>query len=302
MSLRTARVSALLAATLLSSGSLALPAAAQQAGGCLQVQVDNPHPGDPFTQGKIEVSGRASDSAAQSGSGVDRVQIFVDSRDLGGQQVGEADATLPAGAPPDVTASSITGARFSVLADLSSADLGNHTLFVYARSAVSGAEVVAGVPINVGATPLGTAGTLSSGQPPVTTASPECQQPAAPVSTSNQNSSSTTANTSTTPDETISVVLDAPHPGAVLTPGRYEVSGRASSNTSSIDRVQVFLDNRDLGGVSLGDATISGNRFHAIVNFPTNQFGLHSVFVYARSSGSQKEGIATTGVNITSSH
>jgi hypothetical protein len=299
MSFKTARAGAVLVASALSLS--VLPAAAQTAGGCLQVQVDNPHPGDPLSQGKIEVGGRASDSAAQSGSGIDRVQIFVGSRDLGGQQVGEVDLNPPAGASPEIMASSFTGARFSVIADLSSGNLGNQTVFVYARSAVSGAEVVAGVPVNIGATPLGTAGTLASGQPPVTAASPECQQPAAPVSTSNQNSSSTTGNTETTPSETISVVLDAPHPGAVLTPGRYEVSGRASSNTSPIDRVQLFLDNRDLGGFSLGDAQITGNRFRAVVDFPQNAFGLHSVFVYARSSGSGKEGVATTGVNITSS-
>jgi hypothetical protein len=291
------------AVVLVSALSLTvLPAAAQTSGGCLTLQVDNPHPGDPLSQSKIEVGGRATDSAAQTGSGIDRVQIFVDSRDLGGQQVGEADLNAPVGASPDIMASSITGARFSVIADLSSANLGNHTLFVYARSAGTGAEVVAGVPVNIGATPLGTAGSLAGGQPPVTAASPECQQPAAPVSTSNQTSSSTTANTGTSADETISVILDAPHPGAVLTPGAYEVSGRVSSNTSPIDRVQLFLDNRDLGGVGLGDAQINGNRFHAIVNFPSNQFGLHSVFVYARSANSGKEGIATTGVNISSNH
>jgi hypothetical protein len=292
------RASAMLVATALSLS--VLPAAAQT-GGCIQLQVDNPHPGDPFGQGKIQVSGRATDSAAQSGSGIDRVQIFVGSRDLGGQQVGEADLNVPAGASPDIAQSSISGPRFTILADLSSADLGSQTLFVYARSAVSGAEVVAGVPVNVGATPLGTSGSLSSGQPPVTAASSECQQPAAPVSTSNQNSSSTLANTEATAQETISVVLDAPHPGALLTPGKYEVSGTASSTTSSIDRVQLFLDNRDLGGFSLGDAQLSGNRFHAVVDFPQNAVGLHSVFVYARSSGTQKEGIATTGINITSS-
>jgi hypothetical protein len=292
------RASALLVATAFSLS--ALPAAAQT-GGCIQLQVDNPHPGDPFSQGKTEVSGRATDSAAQSGSGIDRVQVFVGSRDLGGQQVGEADLNVPAGASPDIAQSSISGPRYSVLADLSSANLGSQTLFVYARSAASGAEVVAGVPINVGATPLGTAGTLSSGQPPVTAASSECDQPVAPVSTSNQTSSSTLANTEATAQETISVVLDAPHPGAVLTPGKYEVSGTASSNTSSIDRVQLFLGNRDLGGFSLGDAQLSGNRFHAVVDFPQNAVGLHSVFVYARSAGTQKEGIATTGINITSS-
>jgi hypothetical protein len=105
----------------------------------------------------------------------------------------------------------------------------------------------------------------------------------------------------------IQVFVDNPHPGDPLTQGKYEVGGRATDSAaqsgSGIDRVQIFLDNRDLGGISLGEVSqLSGNRFHLIVNFPQNQFGLHSVFVYARSASSGKEGIATTGVNITSSH
>jgi hypothetical protein len=84
---------------------------------------------------------------------------------------------------------------------------------------------------------------------------------------------------------------------------------------AQVSHVQVFVDSRDLGGVQLGqaDATplagassatlqsqITGNRFRVLVDLPQNQFGLHSVFVYARSASTGREGIATTGVNIIS--
>src|SRR2546423_15244877 len=69
------------------------PAWAQPvASSCIQLQIDNPHSGDPLSAGKYEVSGRATDSAAQSGSGIDRVQVFFDNRDLGGSEIG--DTTL----------------------------------------------------------------------------------------------------------------------------------------------------------------------------------------------------------------
>jgi hypothetical protein len=247
---------------------------------CIQLQVDNPHSGDPLSAGKYEVSGRATDSAAQSGSGIDRIQAFLDSRDLGGSQIGETTQTQATG-------------RFSLVVDFPSDSPGNHTLVVYARSAASATELTASVPINIGATPVGTVGTVAGGQPPTIATSPQCA-PSVQTNTSDPLSSSTTA-TSPAPDETITVVLDAPHPGATLTPGKYEVSGRATSTVGAIDRVQIFLDNRDLGGVGLGDAMLNGNRFRLVVDFPP-QPGLHTVFVYARSATTQKEGIATTGI------
>ena len=184
-----------------------------------------------------------------------------------------------------------------MLVDFPSDNPGNHTLFVYARSAATGSELAVGVPINIGATPIGTVGTVAGGQPPTTAMSPQCA-PAGPTNTTDPLSGSTTS-TAPAPDETITVILDAPHPGATLTAGKYEVSGRASSSAAQsgngIDRVQIFLDNRDRGGVGLGDAILSGNRFRLVVDFPP-QPGLHTVFVYARSATTQKEGVATTGI------
>jgi hypothetical protein len=83
------------------------------------------------------MEGRAFDRAASSGSGIDRVSVFVGDRDSGGQLVG--DAVLGKPVP--------TG--FTVTADLSRLG-GGHTLFIYARSAVSGRETVVSFPVVIG--------------------------------------------------------------------------------------------------------------------------------------------------------
>jgi hypothetical protein len=295
------------AATALAFG--AWPALAQVGVGCIQLVVDNPHPGDPLSTGKYEVGGRATDASASSGSGIDRVQVFVDNRDLGGFQVGEADLNPPSTAAANVLQSQLEP-RFNVLVDFPSDALGQHTLFVYARSTSSGREISVGVPVNIGLTPLGTASITSGGTPPAIASSPECA-PAQTVTNTTDVLSGSTTSTTPAQQETIRVTMDAPHPGATLTSGKYEVSGRATSSAGPIDRVQVFLDNRDRGGVFIGEAvlnpaagaaantvqsSISGDRFRVLVDFPSNQTGLHTVFVYARSAVTQKEGVASTGV------
>jgi hypothetical protein len=102
------------------------------------LSISNPQPGDLLPRGKYVMQGLAFDRAARTGSGVDRVSVFVDNRDTGGQQVGEATLGQPGA----------TG--FTVTADLSRAG-GGHTLFVYARSAVSGREAIVSFPVVIGA-------------------------------------------------------------------------------------------------------------------------------------------------------
>jgi len=116
---------------------LALLPATTQPGASLVLNVANPQPGDLLPRGKYLMQGQAFDRAASSGSGVDRVSVFVDDRDAGGQHVGDA-ALGQSGAT-----------SFSVTADLSRIG-GGHTLFVYARSAVSGKETVVSFPVAVG--------------------------------------------------------------------------------------------------------------------------------------------------------
>ena len=112
-------------------------AAITQPGPSLVLSVGNPQPGDLLPRGKYVMQGLAFDRAAPAGSGVDRVSVFVDDRDAGGQLVGDAVLGQPVA----------TG--FTVTADLSRMG-GGHTLFVYARSAVSGREAIVSFPIIIG--------------------------------------------------------------------------------------------------------------------------------------------------------
>jgi hypothetical protein len=82
------------------------------------------------------MQGLAFDRAASNGSGIDRVSVFVDDRDAGGQHVGDAVLGQPVA----------TG--FSATIDLSRAS-GAHTLFVYARSSVTGKEAIVNFPVTI---------------------------------------------------------------------------------------------------------------------------------------------------------
>ena len=100
------------------------------------LSVANPQPNDLLPRGKYVMQGLAFDRAANSGSGIDRVSVFIDDRDAGGQHVGDGELGKP----------NATG--FTVTADLSRIG-GGHTLFVYARSAVTGNETVVSFPVTV---------------------------------------------------------------------------------------------------------------------------------------------------------
>jgi hypothetical protein len=108
-----------------------------QPGPSLVLSVANPQPGDLVPRGRYVIQGEAYDRAAPSGSGVDRVSVFVDNRDAGGTHVGDAVLGQPA------------ANAFTVTADLSRTS-GGHTLFVYAHSAVSGQEAIVSFPVVIG--------------------------------------------------------------------------------------------------------------------------------------------------------
>lgn len=114
------------------------------------IAVANPAPGDTLLVGGLQIQGKAFDPAASAdqGSGVDRVQVFLEDRDRGGLHLADARLGLPnlAAAP----GSQFSLAGWDVVVNLSS---GSHTLFVYARSAVTGKESSVQVPIKVGVGP-----------------------------------------------------------------------------------------------------------------------------------------------------
>jgi hypothetical protein len=101
----------------------------------LSFQVGNPSPGDTIHVGGYVVEGTASDSAAQQGNGIDRIDIFLDSREEGGMLIGHGSFD--------------SGNRWSSTVELPDNQTGVHSLFFYVHSAVSGKEMVESVPVTI---------------------------------------------------------------------------------------------------------------------------------------------------------
>jgi hypothetical protein len=111
------------------------------------VAVNNPEPGDVLPVGGVVMQGKAFDPSASvdQGTGIDRVQVFLEERDRGGTYLGDARlGTRNLAAEP--------GSQFALAGWESTVALpnGSHTLFVYARSSVTGKESTVSIPIRVG--------------------------------------------------------------------------------------------------------------------------------------------------------
>ena len=121
---------------------LAVPvtAASAQAQPGPTLVVENPNPGDMLTLGKLEMQGEAFDPVATTGSGVDRVSVFLDNRDEGGMFLGDATLAAP------------TSDGWTLLTPVLKGVGDGHSLFVYARSAVTGDETVVKIPVTIGNT------------------------------------------------------------------------------------------------------------------------------------------------------
>lgn len=114
-------------------GPSAVTAAPSAASGPV-LDVANPHPNETVPA-SFHMSGLAYDPLADSGTGIDYVLIFLEDRDAGGVNVGEAilsNPLMPNGWDARVTLT-----------------LGPHTLFVYAHSAITGRETIVSIPVRV---------------------------------------------------------------------------------------------------------------------------------------------------------
>jgi hypothetical protein len=80
--------------------------------------------------------------------------------------------------------------------------------------------------------------------------------------------------------------LGNPRAGDVVLPGDYVVSGATGS---AIDRVQLFLDDRDTGGTLLETVTPVNGTFSVTVTIPTTTTAGHDFVAYARSSVTGQE-------------
>lgn len=123
----------------------------QAAGPGPTLDVSAPLPGSFMRRGKQMFMGVACDKGATKGSGVDRVQVFLGDRDKAGAAffvpggyLGTAKLGLPTTGGP---CSGVQGAGWSL--KTKSLKKGNWTVFVYARSSVTGGETVTQIPIRV---------------------------------------------------------------------------------------------------------------------------------------------------------
>ncbi len=104
-----------------------------------------------------------------------------------------------------------------------------------------------------------------------------------------------------------------PNPDDVLIPGAYVFQGIAydkdAREGTGVERVAVFLDDRDQGGLFLGDATLGEPNPMAA---PTSQFGTagwvittpalplgnHTLFFYANSSVDKQEAVVEVPITV----
>ncbi len=276
---------------------------------CSAIRFDlaNPSPGSMIEPGGLVVQGIALDSRSQGRPVVDRVDFFLDSREQGGFNLGTA---VPGMAPgpfgPDSFQTTVTIPNL----------MGGHDLFAYAHSSVSGAESVISVPVAIGEDPskAGELGATASetcllGTASSTSISTTSTTPTAPATTTTTTTPATTTTTTTTTSavapstSTISVDVGNPSPGDTIHVGGYVIDGtafdKAAQSGSGIDRIEIFLDSRDSGGMFLTEAMPGpNNMWHASVPLPTNQTGLHTLSFYAHSSVTGQEAVVSIPVTI----
>jgi hypothetical protein len=104
---------------------------------CIQLEVANPSPGDMVPVGGYVIGGFAQDPlvAADQGTGITGVQVFMDDPNLGGSEIGSVTPT---------------GRSFSLTVQIPSSSAGSpHAVFVQALSTTGRAGIVA-IPVVVG--------------------------------------------------------------------------------------------------------------------------------------------------------
>lgn len=135
---------ALVAGLAMTTGS----AVAQQMPEGPTLVVENPSPNGMITPGSLVMEGVAFDPVATTGTGVDRVSVFLENRDTGGEHLG--DATLGVANPMGAEGGQFALAGWTLTTPALSGAGDGHTLFVYARSAVTGDETVLQIPVFIG--------------------------------------------------------------------------------------------------------------------------------------------------------
>ena len=273
----------------------------------MRFELANPDPGAMLQPGAIVVQGVAQDERATEGPGIERIDFFLDSREEGGVNVGTA--------VPGMTPGPFGPDSFQTTISLP-AMTGGHDLFAYAQSSVNGAESVISLPIAVGEPP-----SKAFATPPENTVTERCMAGSAGTVTSTTTTTpSTTPSTTTTGEQpstttpaarppgetTMTFDVGNPSPGDTIHAGAMHIEGIAfdkeATEGTGIDRIEVFLDNRDEGGTIIGQGSFGSpstpEMWIATVNLPNNLLGLHTLFFYALSSVTGEEAVMEVPVTV----
>jgi len=305
---------ALVAAASLGSAPVgAAPSAACTSGPVLDLA--NPSAGDLLSPGDYIVSGVARDPSVSSGDGIDRVELFLGDRNLGGTEVGSA-------VPQQGT--------FEVTAKLPTNISGGTNFFAYAHSAMTGEEVAIEVPVFVGAAPTPTPRPGTNAAPATPTVPLASQVFCAPGSATAPAAASPSMSAPVPAQAAPAAAVAAPVSGApvlqvanpsagdTLLLGDYFISGLAympgqsSSQGVGVDRVDFFLGSRDSGGLFLGSAVpgqsgplnatpgslLAMGGFTTKITVPSQTRGGMTFFAYAHSSITGQETVVSVPVNV----
>jgi hypothetical protein len=223
------------------------------------IELANPGPGAVLSAGDYIISGSAYDPAAASGAGITRVDVFLGSRDAGGEYLGSA---IPGqNSMSGITPGTPLGASaFQLKVSLPSSVAGGEDLYAYAYS-VDGKETAFHSPVFIGVVPTATPSDATVAKPQA-----EMVRMFAPAVANGAEMFS----------------LGNPSRGDIVLNGDYMVSGSAGS---AIDRVELFLDNRDTGaGTHLATVVPVNGQFSTVVTIPAGTSGGHTFMAYARSA------------------
>jgi hypothetical protein len=314
VSARPPRLAPILLAAAVGLGSL--PAYAQTATTsaspvtCPGIRFDlsNPSAGAMLNPGGLMIEGVAQDNRAANGAGIDRVDFFLGSRELGGQSLGTV--------VPDTSGGPFGPGSFETTLQLPNIR-GGSDLVAYAHSDVTGQESVISVPVVIGENPT-VAGVTTVNGSTSPSISESCMGPAGAatsgMTTSGMSSTSSAPSSTTTTAmpapamagaSNITLQVGNPSNGDSVKIGSYVMQGEAwdaaASSGSGVDRIDIFLDDREAGGTRLGGATVgtaaNPRGWTATIDFP-NLLGGHTLFVYGHSSLTDHESVVQIPITI----
>jgi hypothetical protein len=294
--------------------AVALAQADQPTGDCSSIQFEmaNPPAGSRVEPGNLVVQGIAFDTRAETGTGIDSVDFFLGNRETGGTIIGH---------PVPLEQGPLEANSFITTLNLPNTP-GGQELFGYAHSSVTGDESILTFPIAIGVDPA-RAGDLMT-QPAATTCAPtsaataapeEPQLAAEPVEQPGQMPAGEAAMAEEQP-ATSQLFLDVgnPSPGDTIHVGGLIIEGiafdRAADESPGIDHIDVFIDDRDAGGMLIGhgtlgapnpvpdDPALAGSGWNAEVMLSNRMTGPHTLFFYALSAATGEEIVVTIPVQV----